>query len=627
MSNKPLQSIKFPGLGDTYTIVDIENFASAYSTSSTYSVGEYVTYDGAFYVCITAISTAEAWTPAHWEQVTVGEELSDYKAEINQLEDLETKTISGYLSPFSQGSVNQNSGVIDTSSTTNCYIGKLPMKKGDSFTFSRAVNTIVTFCALAIYNSDGVFLSGRGVTTGTTITFDTDGMFAISCGLNSNVSATMEQAIASANASFPATFDKTEKIVQTVKKNVSDIISINQDIDEMKGFVLTQSDMKTGVYYKVTNGVVSTATETTAKYLPLIDVSAYRGAKMIVWMNNRRSGSIRSLGFCDSQNNVGNYVGESGLNQISDSYYYMLGVDKDYLFFSCSSDPTEIRIEIIGDSTFVDQECLNSTIDNKKYYHMSFDDVHLCLQDITENASTYESVFDNSFLGWCKKMHDNFGTVFSLYVFYQDAETNPTWSLEDVTSSFANEFTANCDWLRFGYHSFSSNSTATSRESTATTDYTNTITQLVRITGSARCIDRIPRLHNYNGTLVALKAMRDCDVGCIGFLASADYDLSTPRDSYYFDADENDYMFKHIYMYDATNHLHFVKTSYLWGPQNIDLNGAENNIAYCNANKYVEVFQHENNLTDGEKASLQSRFVRLSYSHRPCFLMDMVLTN
>ena len=85
MSNKPLQSIKFPGLGDTYTIVDIENFASAYSTSSTYQVGEYVTYDGAFYVCTTAISTAETWTPAHWSQVTVGEELSDYKAEINQL--------------------------------------------------------------------------------------------------------------------------------------------------------------------------------------------------------------------------------------------------------------------------------------------------------------------------------------------------------------------------------------------------------------------------------------------------------------------------------------------------------------------------------------------------------------
>ena len=41
--------------------------------------------------------------------------------------------------------------------------------------------------------------------TGTTVTFDTDGMFAIGCILNSSVSATMEQAIAAANASFTAT--------------------------------------------------------------------------------------------------------------------------------------------------------------------------------------------------------------------------------------------------------------------------------------------------------------------------------------------------------------------------------------------------------------------------------------
>lgn len=107
MSNKPLQSIKFPGLNNTYTVTDIENFASAYSTSSTYQVGEYVTYDGDFYRCITDISTAEAWTPAHWVQVTVGEELSDYKADINQLQndkaDIIISNASGAIASFTDG--------------------------------------------------------------------------------------------------------------------------------------------------------------------------------------------------------------------------------------------------------------------------------------------------------------------------------------------------------------------------------------------------------------------------------------------------------------------------------------------------------------------------------------------
>ena len=40
--------------------------AADYSTSATYAVGDMVTYLGDLYECITAITTAEAWTAAHW---------------------------------------------------------------------------------------------------------------------------------------------------------------------------------------------------------------------------------------------------------------------------------------------------------------------------------------------------------------------------------------------------------------------------------------------------------------------------------------------------------------------------------------------------------------------------------
>lgn len=50
--------------------------ADAYSASKTYNVGEYSIHDGKLYRCVVKITTAEAWTSAHWTQVNVGEDLS-----------------------------------------------------------------------------------------------------------------------------------------------------------------------------------------------------------------------------------------------------------------------------------------------------------------------------------------------------------------------------------------------------------------------------------------------------------------------------------------------------------------------------------------------------------------------
>lgn len=62
------------------------SLANAYSASSTYAVGDYVLYGGQLYECNTAISTAEAWTAAHWTAVTVGGELSTVKDGLTAVE-------------------------------------------------------------------------------------------------------------------------------------------------------------------------------------------------------------------------------------------------------------------------------------------------------------------------------------------------------------------------------------------------------------------------------------------------------------------------------------------------------------------------------------------------------------
>ena len=54
--------------------------APDYSASSTYAVGDYVMYNGSLYRCSTAISTAEAWTAAHWTESKIGTDVSALKS-------------------------------------------------------------------------------------------------------------------------------------------------------------------------------------------------------------------------------------------------------------------------------------------------------------------------------------------------------------------------------------------------------------------------------------------------------------------------------------------------------------------------------------------------------------------
>lgn len=68
---------------ETAALAAATNFAPAYSSSATYAVGDYVLYEGGLYKCNTAITTAEAWTAAHWTAVKVGPEITDLNTQIN----------------------------------------------------------------------------------------------------------------------------------------------------------------------------------------------------------------------------------------------------------------------------------------------------------------------------------------------------------------------------------------------------------------------------------------------------------------------------------------------------------------------------------------------------------------
>lgn len=78
-----------------------DNFADAYSTSSTYYKGDYVIHDNILYVANQNISTAEAWNAAHWDAVSVSD-ITIEMAEENA-KSFPTGSASGAVASFADG--------------------------------------------------------------------------------------------------------------------------------------------------------------------------------------------------------------------------------------------------------------------------------------------------------------------------------------------------------------------------------------------------------------------------------------------------------------------------------------------------------------------------------------------
>lgn len=86
-----------------------------------------------------------------------------------------------------------------------------------------------------------------------------------------------------------------------------------------------------------------------------------------------------------------------------------------------------------------------------KKVHFSFDDVSICMKELTNDSTKYKSIFDNPFLGELKELHNSTGAKFTLYIYEQDRD----YTISDFPDRFAEEFNKNADWLKIGYHAMS----------------------------------------------------------------------------------------------------------------------------------------------------------------------------
>ena len=231
-----------------------------------------------------------------------------------------------------------------------------------------------------------------------------------------------------------------------------------------------------------------------------------------------------------------------------------------------------------------------------KYIHFSIDDVVAVFEDLTTNSGTYSSIFDNDTLKWLKNMHDRFGTVVSLYLFYQNE--NNTWNLSQMPTKYRSEFRKNADWLKLGFHGLDTNakydlSSYNSQQSL--THYNNMISQIKRFAHELN-IDVVPRTAFFTGHIDIVKEWKNAPNGVKGFISSDD----DRANMMYLDAIQRQTLKYCDDFYDANEDLYFVRTDLRLEHHTDPVSELESRIDDYTLNgqhDVLEVFTHEGPLS------------------------------
>lgn len=227
----------------------------------------------------------------------------------------------------------------------------------------------------------------------------------------------------------------------------------------------------------------------------------------------------------------------------------------------------------------------------EKYMHFSIDDFIINMKDLTVNSATYASLFDQPMFKWFKEMHDKYGAVFTLNLFYSDG----TWNLGSMTNKFKNEFRKNASWLRFGFHAYDSScdyGDGSITTANALIQYQQVITAITTF-ASGYNVDRIFRTHNFSGDLATARVWRDATpIGIKGLLSADDTRIS----NIYLDMTQRDSINKCVDLYDEVEKLYTVKSlerldnegnPYQW------LENMKNDVTYEGMHNIKCLFLHE----------------------------------
>ena len=97
--------------------------------------------------------------------------------------------------------------------------------------------------------------------------------------------------------------------------------------------------------------------------------------------------------------------------------------------------------------------CRSPALAGKRKCSYFCDDAIWALRDVTRHAQ--RSLFDHPFFSVLRECHEKYGLTAQINLFYRTDffYGMDEFTLADVTDAYREEFRANADWLKFGFHS------------------------------------------------------------------------------------------------------------------------------------------------------------------------------
>jgi len=227
-----------------------------------------------------------------------------------------------------------------------------------------------------------------------------------------------------------------------------------------------------------------------------------------------------------------------------------------------------------------------------KVYHCALDDTIDLLEEISQKADSLKSIFDVEVLAVLKKLHEKYGTKFSLYLFY---EKLGGFNLSQMPDKFGPEWRQNSDWLKLSFHARTKKPGVVdyyvydkSDYRTAEEDFKLIKSEILRFAGP-QVWDNYPRTHFWSGTRDAVRAWRDCGVKGL-FFSYPGYSAM------YFDQSRTEKLWHSDYWYDDEIGMLYITTNIKLPC--MTMAEVRKDLASLEGRKIIDIFCDDYNLLD-----------------------------
>ena len=185
-----------------------------------------------------------------------------------------------------------------------------------------------------------------------------------------------------------------------------------------------------------------------------------------------------------------------------------------------------------------------------KKYRFSIDDNIWVFKDLARN--NYSSIFENTYLGLLKSIHDKYDTKIQLNIYYETDGFN----LSEMPDRFKSEWESVSDWLRLSFHAYSDDTRYKDSDYETIKKDVGLVHNEIRRFAGEKSLSYYTTLHYVACPKECVVAMYDCGIkGLVGLYGTDD----NPRVPYHLTEEISAYMRKNCFYKDAETDMMFMR--------------------------------------------------------------------